>query len=258
MLPSVSIITVSHNSVRTISNTIKSVLDQTYKNIEYIVIDGASTDGTIGLINSYGKSISIFRSEADNGIYDAINKGIRLASGNIVGILNSDDFFYNNEVIEKVAAAFADGDIDAVIGDAQFVDPVNTSKVVRYYSSKSFNTGKFKFGFMPAHPSFYVKRELFEKFGYYRVDYKIAADFELLLRFLAINKIEYKYLEMPFISMRTGGVSNKSILSNYILNKEIVRACKENGIETNYFLIYSKYFTKIFEYFGKKLNRENI
>jgi glycosyltransferase involved in cell wall biosynthesis len=131
--PTVSIITVSRNSVRTISDTIISVLEQTYKKIEYIIIDGASTDGTIEVIKSFGKSISRFRSEADNGIYDAINKGIKLATGDIVGILNSDDYFHDNQVIQNVADAFSDKKLEAVIGDAQFVDPLNTSKIIRYY-----------------------------------------------------------------------------------------------------------------------------
>ena len=253
----ISIITVSFNSVKNISDTIKSVLAQTYPNIEYIIIDGASTDGTIEIINSFGKNISIFKSEPDNGIYDAINKGIRLASGNIVGILNSDDFFYDSNVIQRVADAFKENKIDALFGDAIFVDPENTSRIVRYYSSKNFNPDKFKFGYMPAHPSFYVRKELFEKLGYYKVDYKIAADFELLIRFLYINKIVYRYVEMPFLYMRTGGVSNKSILSNFVLNKEIARGCKENGIHTNFFFIYSKYFIKIFEYFGKRVKHKN-
>jgi len=247
---SISIITVSHNSISTISATIKSVLAQTYPNIEYIIIDGSSTDGTIDSINSLGKSISKFVSEPDKGIYDAINKGIKLATGDIIGILNSDDFFYDNNVIERVAVAFEENEIDAVFGDVQFVDPEKTSKIIRYYSSKKFNPAKFKFGFMPAHPSFYVKRELFEKLGYYKTDYKIAADYELLIRFLYVNQIKYKYIEMPFVSMRTGGVSNKSICSNVTLNKEIARACKENGIHTNYLYIYSKYFLKMFEFLG--------
>jgi glycosyltransferase involved in cell wall biosynthesis len=248
----VSIITVSFNSVKTISDTIRSVLAQTYPDIEYIIIDGASTDGTIELVRSFGEKISIFKSEPDKGIYDAINQGIKLASGNIVGILNSDDFLYDDYVIEKVSASFVENHIDAVFGDAVFVNPLNISRIVRYYSSKYFFPGRFRFGYMPAHPSFYVRRRLFEKLGYYKIDYKIAADFELLLRFLYINKIKYKYLEMPFLCMRMGGISNKSILSNFSLNKEILRACKENGIKTNYFFIYSKYFIKIFEFLGKK------
>jgi len=252
--PVISIITVSYNSKGTITDTIKSVLAQTYTEIEYIIIDGSSTDGTVKLIESFGSRISKFTSEPDKGIYDAINKGIRLSTGNIIGILNSDDFFYDNNVIQKVVDAFDTDVIDAVYGDVKFVDPTNILKVVRNYSSKHFNPEKFKFGFMPAHPSFYVKRDLFGKHGFYKTDYKIAADFELLVRFMYVNHIRCKYIEMPFVSMRTGGVSNKSILSNITLNKEIARACKENGIHTNYFNIYSKYFTKIFEFFGNGFN----
>lgn len=252
---SVSIITVSYNSNRTISDTIKSVLAQKYPEIEYIIIDGLSTDGTIDLINSFGNRISKFISESDNGIYDGINKGIKLAKGDIVGILNSDDFFYDDHVIEIVAGLFRDYEIDAVYGDAQFVDPERTSKIIRYYSSKHFTIDKFKFGYMPAHTSFYAKRELFERLGYYKTNYKIAADFELLARFMYINHIKYKYIEMPFVSMRTGGISNKSICSNFILNQEIAKACKENGIYTNYIYIYSKYFFKLFEFLGNHTTR---
>jgi glycosyltransferase involved in cell wall biosynthesis len=252
--PVISIITVSLNSKGTIMNTIKSVLSQTYPEIEYIVIDGSSSDGTVELIKSFGTRISKYISEPDNGIYDAINKGIRLSTGNIIGILNSDDFFYDKNVIQKVADAFEKNEIDAVYGDVQFVDPAYISKIVRYYSSKYFTIGRFKFGYMPAHPSFYVKRECYEKLGYYKTDYKIGADFELLVRFLYIHKIRFKYLEMPFVSMRTGGISNKSIRSIITLNRETYRACRENGLRTNYLFIYSKYLTKIFEYFGKKVS----
>jgi len=251
----VSIITVCFNSAGTIHDSINSVIQQSYPNIEYIIIDGASTDGTRDIINSFAPKITKYISEGDNGLYDALNKGIKLASGHVVGILNSDDFFYDCTVIENIVKAFTDNNIDVVIGDVQFVDPIKTSKVVRYYSSKRFTPEKFRFGIMPAHPGFYAKRELFEKFGYYKTDYKIAADFELLLRFLLIHRIRYKYLEMPFVSMRRGGVSNKSIGSNITLNKEIARACRENGISTNYFLIYLKYFTKIFQFFSKKVTR---
>jgi glycosyltransferase involved in cell wall biosynthesis len=247
---SVSIITTAKNSNSTIAHTVNSVLAQTYPEIEYIVVDGFSTDGTIEIIKSYGKKISKFISEPDDGIYDAINKGIMAAGGDIIGILNSDDVFYDDNIIKRVAEEFRQNDIDSVIGDVQFVDPMNIKKILRYYSSRNFHPGKFKFGYMPAHPSFYAKRQLFEKYGLYKTDYEIAADYELLIRFMYKNKISYKYLGMPFVNMRTGGVSTKSVRSNYILNKEIVRACRENGIRTNYFYIYSKYFIKVFELFG--------
>ncbi len=244
----VSIITVSYNSINSIANTIKSVLSQTYSNIEYIVIDGGSRDGTQEEVKKFGSRINKFVSEGDNGIYDALNKGIKISEGDIIGILNADDFFYDNNIISKVAEAFENEHIDAVFGDVQFVRPRDTSKVIRYYSSKRFDPGKFRFGFMPAHPSFYVRRSLFDKYGGYKTDYKIAADFELLIRFLYTHHVRYKYLEFPFVTMRTGGVSTRSLKSNLILNREILRACRRNGIYTNYINIYSKYFTKIFEF----------
>jgi glycosyltransferase involved in cell wall biosynthesis len=249
-MPSVSIITVSYNSVTTISDAIKSVLDQTFPNIEYIVIDGGSTDGTVEIVKSFTTKISKFISEPDNGIYDAINKGIRLATGDIIGILHSDDFFYDKTILEKIAQTFAENDTDAVLGDALFVDPADLSRIKRYYSSKNFKVSRFRFGFMPAHTGFYARRKLFEKYGYYKTDYKIAADFELLLRFFHVHQITYKYLPMSIVSMRTGGVSNRSVFSNLTLNKEIARACRENGVKTNYVNIYSKYFVKMFEFFG--------
>lgn len=246
----VSVVTVSFNSANTIKDTIQSVLLQSYQNLEYIIIDGCSGDGTVEIVKSYGKKISQFVSEPDSGIYDAINKGLKISTGDIIGILNSDDSFHNNFVVENIVKAFEEFSPDAILGDVQFIDPGNPAKVVRYYSSKNWNTEKFKYGYMPAHPGFYARRGLFEKFGLYKTDYKIAADYELLIRFLYVNKVKYRYVEMPFVNMRTGGVSNRSFYSRYLLNKEILKACKENGIKTNYLNIYSKYLTKFFEYVG--------
>lgn len=248
--PLISIITVSFNSASTIRDTIDSVLAQSYKNLEYIIIDGHSKDGTIDIVKSYGKKISQCISEPDLGIYDAINKGIKMSSGDVIGILNSDDSFFNEYVVENIAKAFEEDLTETVIGDVQFFHPARSSRILRYYSSKNWNPGKFKYGYMPAHPSFYARRDLFEKFGMYKTGYRIAADYELMIRFLYVNKVKYSYLEMPFVNMRAGGVSNRSIHSRYLLNKEILRACKENGINTNYLNIYSKYFNKFFEYVG--------
>ncbi|MFH0841788.1 MAG: glycosyltransferase family 2 protein [Bacteroidota bacterium] len=254
--PLITIITVSYNSANTISDTINSVLSQTYPGIEYIIIDGSSSDGTVDLVKSFGKKISKFVSEPDNGMYDAINKGIKLSGGDIIGILNSDDYFYDDYVIERIAEVINETGADAVYGDVLFIDPLIKSRIARYYSSKHFKTSRFRFGFMPAHPGFYVKREFFEKLGYYKTDYKIAADFELMLRFLLLNNIRCSYIEMPLVVMRPGGLSNKSFRSNIILNREIARACRENGVNTNYLFIYSKYFLKIFELFGNKRLRK--
>ena len=246
----VSIITVCFNNDSTIKDTIDSVLNQSYKNIEYIIIDGDSADKTKDIITSYGNKIDQFVSESDRGIYHAMNKGIKLVKGDIVGMLNADDFFCDYDIIEKLVKEFVTENLDAVFGDVQFVNSQNLKKIVRYYSSKHFHPSKFKYGFMPAHPSFYVKRELFSKYGYYKEDYNIASDFELLIRFLYRTEVKSKYIEMPFVTMRTGGISNKSFMSRFVLNKEIVRACSENKIKTNLFNIYLKYFRKIFEFIG--------
>lgn len=247
----ISVITVCYNNISTIRDTMESVLSQTHPDIEYLVIDGGSTDGTRELIEEYSGSVNFFISEPDTGIYNAINKGIMNATGDIVGLLHADDFFYNEEVISRVACAFEEDNIDALYGDVVFVSPGNPGKVLRYYSSKKFETGKFRFGFMPAHPSFYVRRICFEKYGYYKEDYIIGADFDLLLRFMYHNKIKTRYIEMPFVKMRAGGISNKSLGSRIVLNREILRSCRENGIKTNYLNIYSKYVFKIFEFRGR-------
>jgi len=252
----ISIITVCYNSEKYIRSTIESVLNQTYENIEYIVIDGCSNDGTVSIIKEYEPKFNgrmKWISEPDKGIYDAMNKGIKMATGDVVGILNSDDFYIENTVIEQVADTFTQNkETQIVFGDVLFVKPDNLDKTVRYYRSKNFTPKRFRFGFMPAHPTFFTYKTNFDKIGYYKIKYTIAADFELLLRFMLLNKLKYNYIPLVFMKMRTGGISTKSYKSKIILNKEIARACKENGIKTNMFYIYSKYFIKIFEFVFKK------
>ena len=243
----VSIITVTYNSAATIADTILSVLNQRYSNIEHIIIDGVSTDNTLEVIRSSGHNGPLI-SEKDNGMYDAMNKGIQMAKGEIIGILNSDDFFPDSEVVTTIAKAFSNNKIDAVYGNIAFVKPDNLTKIVRLYSAKDFNPSKFRLGFMPPHPSFYVKKDCYHKFGLYQLDYKIAADYELLMRFIYKNRIRCQYIPKDLVYMRTGGVSNNSFYSRYILNKEIVRACRENGVRTNMFKLSFKYFKKVFEY----------
>jgi glycosyltransferase involved in cell wall biosynthesis len=241
----ISIITVVYNNKETIQDAIDSILNQTYKNIEHVIIDGASTDGTVEIIKSYGDKITTFVTEADEGLYDAMNKGIALATGDLVGILNSDDFYIDDNVIEKVVKVFQEKEVDSMFADLIFVSPNNLQKTIRYYDSSKFNPSKFAYGWMPAHPTFFVKRKIYEKYGVFKTDYKIAADYELLVRFLEKYKISYYYLPLPIIKMRIGGVSTSGIKSNYILNKEIIRACKENGIHTNWVKVLSKYPSKI-------------
>jgi len=249
-----SIITVAFNSSNTIRDTIESVINQSYKDIEYIIIDGASTDNTVEIIKEYEPLFNgrlIWKSESDDGLYDAMNKGIKIATGDIIGIINSDDFYHNTVIIEKISNLFSNKKVESVFADIRFVNPSNLEKTVRYYSSKIFSPRLFRFGFMPAHPTFFTYKKYFEKFGYYKTDYEIAADFELLMRFLYTNKLNFNYLPLDIIKMRTGGISTSSIKSRLILNKEIVRACKSNGVYTNMLFLFFKYFVKIFEYIDK-------
>ena len=247
----ISLITVSYNSAATIEDTFNSVLTQTYSDVEYIVVDGNSTDNTIDIIKEYEKRFDgkmRWVSEPDKGLYDAINKGIKMATGDIVGVIHSDDFYMYDTVLEQIVKAFTkETNIQVVFGDVRFVNPDNLQKTVRYYSSKNFTLRRFRFGFMPAHPTFFTYKSNFENLGDYKTIYTIAADFELLLRFLYIHKLPYRYLPLDMIIMRTGGLSTKSYKSNILLNKEIVKACKENGLYTNLPLVWLKYFVKIFE-----------
>jgi glycosyltransferase involved in cell wall biosynthesis len=243
----ISIITATYNSASTIKECIESVNAQTYKNIEHIIIDGASKDNTLEIINNLPNRVTKIVSEPDKGIYDAMNKGIKAATGDVIGILNSDDFFTSDNIIEIVVENFKNCDIDALYGDVHFVNPDDITKSVRYYSSAIFKPSLFRFGFMPAHPSFYMKRECYEKYGLYSLDYKIASDYDLLIRYLHREKIKYKYINKDFVTMRTGGVSTENFNSIVTLNKEIVRACKKYGIYTNLFILSFKYLYKLLE-----------
>lgn len=247
----ISIITAAWNSGSTIRSTIKSVLKQSYKDIEYIIVDGASKDNTLDIIREFEPEFNgrmLWISEPDKGIYDAMNKGIRMASGDIVGIINSDDFFTDDHVIESVAKGIK-GE-DAVYGDIHFVKPDDLNKCVRYYSSKRFRPWQMRFGFMPAHPSFYCRKELFERYGYYDTSLKSAADFELLLRFLYKEKISAKYIDIDFVTMRIGGQSTSGIRSYMTTNSDTLHALASNGIYSNYFFMICKC---VYKYIGLKL-----
>lgn len=249
----ISLITVTYNSDKTLRSTIESVFLQTYKNVEYILIDGLSKDKTVDIIREYEPRFAgrmKWISEKDCGLYDAMNKGIRMATGDVVGILNSDDFFTSNDVLEKVVSGFTEN-TDAVYGDIHFVNPDNLQRCVRYYSSKIFKRSLMKMGFIPAHPSFYCRKWCFEKFGCYKTDYKIAADFDLLLRFIYVHRINIKYLPVDMVTMRTGGASTNGIKSRLGGMREHLRSFKENGIKTNRFILSLRYLYKITEFFRK-------
>ncbi len=246
----ISIITATYNSASTIAETIQSVLSQTYEEIEYIVVDGLSKDTTIDIVRSYESRFQgrmQWVSEKDCGMYDAMNKGIRMATGDVIGILNSDDFFTSDDIIARMATAFEDSAIDAVYGDIHFIRNGEPDKCVRYYSSKRFSPGWLRFGFMPAHPSFYARREVFERAGLYKIDYKIGSDYEMMVRLFCKHKIHAKYMPMDFVTMRLGGLSTRSVGSRLQLIKDDVRGCRENGIYTNALMISVKFLFKIFE-----------
>ena len=243
----ISIVTVTYNSANTIACTIESVLKQKYEDYEYIVVDGGSKDATIDIIKEWEPKFNgrmRWISEKDKGMYDGINKGIRMSTGDVVGIINSDDFYHREDIFQIINDTFkAHKGIEAIYGDVRFVNPNNLNKTVRYYSSKNFKPWRFRFGFMPAHPTFFTYKRNFEKYGFYKYDYHIAADYELLIRHLYVNKIPSLYVPVDFMKMRTGGRSTDGIQANIRLNKEIVRACSENGIWTCMPLLFLKYFS---------------
>lgn len=247
----ISVITVTFNSAATVRDTIESVLKQEYNNYEYLVIDGESKDNTVDIIKEYEPKFEgrmRWISEKDKGMYDGINKGIRMTTGDVVGIINSDDFYHRTDVFTIINKAFEENKkVQAIYGDVRFVNPDNLEKTVRYYSCKHWRPWRFRFGFMPAHPTFFTYKDNFEKCGYYQYDYHIAADYELLIRHLYTNKVPAKYVPLDFMKMRTGGRSTNGWKANVLLNKEIVRACKENGIWTCMPLLFLKYFIKVFE-----------
>jgi glycosyltransferase involved in cell wall biosynthesis len=244
----ISIITVVYNNAAMIGQCIDSVLAQDCDDIEYIVIDGASTDGTVDVVKGYGNKISKLISEKDRGLYDAMNKGIKAATGDVVGILNSDDFFYDNQIISKIAQAFKNEPLDATIADIVFVKRNTQDKVIRTYSAKKWTPSKFAWGYMPPHPSIFIKRSVLNKIGPYKTEYQIGADFELLIRCFTQEGFRWKYLPMITTKMYMGGKSTSGFKSLFVINKEQRKACRENNIPTNYLKIYSKYLFKPFEF----------
>ena len=252
----ISIITTTFNSSSTLPHTFQSILSQSYSDFEYIVIDGASKDATLDIIKEYepkfgGKMRYI--SEPDRGIYDAMNKGIRMATGDVVGILNSDDFYTSPDVLDAIAKAFeSEPSLDAVYGDIHFVRLSNPAKCVRYYSCKPFTRGWMRFGFMVAHPSFYVRRECYETYGLYKTDYKICADFEFMLRTIYLHRIKTKYIPMDMVTMRMGGASTAGLAVHKLIMKEHLRAYRENGLYTNVLLQSVRYLYKLTEFLKRR------
>lgn len=231
-----------------IRQCIDSVLAQDYDDIEYIVVDGASTDGTLDIVKEYGPKVNTLISEKDKGLYDAMNKGVRAATGDVVGVLNSDDFFYDNQVLSKIARAFEQEPLDATIADIVFIKRNTQDKIIRTYSSKRWRLTKFAWGYMPPHPSIFIKRSVLNRIGPYKNEYQIGADFELLIRCFTQEGFRWKYLPMITTKMYMGGKSTSGFKSVFIIIKEQIKACRENNIFTNHLMICSKYLLKPFEF----------
>ena len=232
----ISIITVVRNNASTIKDTIDSVLKQTYSNVEYIVIDGSSTDGTIEIIQGYKKYIKKFISEKYKGVYDAMHKGINLATGDVIGLLNGDDVYFDETVLQNVANAFKKNESDCVYGDLYYVERNNLDEIVRYWKSSKFKKGSFARGWHPPHPTFFVKKEVYSKYGLYDIEMKVSADFDLMLRLLEKYNITSHYLPTILVRMRTGGMSNKTIKNIIISNQSILRSFDKYKIKINKFM----------------------
>ena len=248
----ISIITVVWNNKETIKDAIDSVLGQTYKNIEYIIVDGASTDGTVEVVQSYGKKVDKFVSEKDKGLYDAMNKGIGLSTGDIVGFINADDMLDSNDCIDSIVKVFKQSDVDIVYGDKVYINPADTSKQVRYWKAGEFDRQKYKNGWMTPHLSTYIKKDLYDKYGGFRDDFKIAADYELMLRFIYKYNAKIKYLPKVIAKMRAGGVSNSSFKNIAISNYEVYKSWKVNNLSISPIIMIQKPLSKIKQFFIKE------
>lgn len=247
----ISIITATFNSGATIRDTIESVLRQTYKNWELIIKDGGSKDSTLEICRDYvtpSQGRIRIVSNPDKGIYDAMNQGIELATGDVVGLLNSDDFYTSNDILETIARAFDESEVDAVYGDIHYVNDGELNKCVRYYSSAKFTRERMMGGWMPAHPSFYCQRDLYSKYGLFDTSFKVAADFEQLLRLIYVGRIKMRYIPKDFVTMRIGGASTSGIKSHVTILTEQLRGFKKNGIRNNLFRISARLFEKLMEF----------
>lgn len=244
----ISIITVCYNSAATLEDTIRSVIAQTYPNIEYIIIDGGSKDGTQAIVEKYREHIACFISEPDRGLYDAMNKGLQAATGDVIGILNSDDFFFDEQVVQAVADNMQGA--DAVFADIAFYQAPDFERVIRHYSSRPFaDSGNWlrqlAIGNMPAHPSLYVRKAAYDKVGLYSLEYKIAADFDMVARLFTLPDFTARYLPQVVVKMRPGGLSTQGIKSKLHLLREDLAICRSLGIKSNYLKLLSKYPRKL-------------
>lgn len=246
-----SIITVSYNSSDTIADTVHSVSSQSHSDIEYLIIDGASSDGTLKILEGLKGKIDILVSEKDNGIYHAMNKGIEKAGGNVIGILNSDDIYADEFVLRDVAKLFENSETDAVYADLVYVERNDSNKIKRKWISGEYGHGDFRKGWMPPHPTFFVRRSVYDKYGTFNLDFTSAADYELMLRFIHKHQIKIAYLPRIIIKMRLGGQSNVTLKNRLKANKEDQMAWEVNGLKPGKFTFIRKPISKLGQFFKK-------
>ena len=248
----ISIITITYNSAQTLEDTLKSVTSQDYPNLEYIIIDGKSKDTTLQIVDKYKSGIAKVVSEKDKGLYDALNKGIKHATGDVIGMLHSDDLYANESVISNVMKKFAeDPSVEGVYADLVFVNRNDTNKSMRVWESGKYQEGDFLKGWMPPHPTFFVRKEVYEKFGGFNTELKLSADYELMLRLIHKNNIKLAYLPQVIVKMRMGGVSNVSFFVKLKANLEDKLAWKLNGMKPKFSTIIMKPLRKIKQYFKR-------
>lgn len=244
----ISIVTVVLNNKDYIEDCIQSVISQTYPFVEYIIMDGGSTDGTLDVIKKYREDIAIFISESDEGIYDAMNKGIKAATGDIIGILNSDDVYAGDNCLATVAACFAENNVDSCFADLVYVDADNIDKQVRYWQAGDYSKNNFKRGWMPPHPTFFVRRSVYEEYGLFNLNFPLTADYELMLRFLYKNNVSTSYIPMCLVKMRSGGKCHPGLVNTFNNMKENYRAWKVNGLKANPLTFLLKPLSKTIQY----------
>lgn len=247
----ITVVTVVRNAEKTIEETIRSIRNQGHTDVEHIVVDGASTDGTLDIVKRYRDTISKIISEPDSGLYDAMNKGLALATGEVVGFLNADDFYNHSRVLEQIDRVMKDPKVDACYADLVYVDPEDTTRVVRYWKSQPFKEGLCRKGWLPAHPTFFVRRQIFKRFGGFDLEFSRQADFELALRLLEIHKISAAYVPEVWVRMRVGGLSNNSILGVIKGNVEAYRACHKNGISVTPLFMVRKVLSRLPQFLSR-------
>lgn len=245
----ISLITITYNSVATLEQTLQSVIAQTYPNVEYIVVDGGSSDGTLELVQKYRTHIHQFISEADNGLYDALNKGISMATGEVIGILHSDDFYTEATVLEHVAFALKQSQADGLYANLYYVDRQDTNRIVRQWNSGLYKPGAFLKGWMPPHPTFFVRKQCYQQYGNFNLSFKSAADYELMLRFIHQHGIQLCYLPEYIIKMRVGGLSNVTLKNRLRANTEDRNAWRINGLKPRFYTLWLKPLRKLFQFF---------